>query len=43
MPAERAETGMPHSGKRRFGYEPDGMTVREDEGEIVREVFDYCS
>ncbi|MGV9576688.1 recombinase family protein [Streptomyces sp. NPDC003509] len=38
--AERAETGMPHSGKRRFGYEPDGMTVRGDEAEIVREVFD---
>ncbi|WP_240799051.1 recombinase family protein [Streptomyces sp. A0958] len=38
--AERAETGMPLSGKRRFGYEPDGMTIREDEAEIVREVFD---
>ncbi|WP_331743952.1 recombinase family protein (plasmid) [Streptomyces sp. NBC_01136] len=37
---ERAETGLPHSGKRRFGYEADGMTVREDEAEIVREVFD---
>lgn len=37
---ERAETGLPHSGKRRFGYEADGMTVKEDEAEIVREVFD---
>lgn len=37
---ERAETGLPHSGKRRFGYEADGMTIREDEAEIVREVFD---
>jgi site-specific DNA recombinase len=37
---ERAETGLPHSGKRRFGYEADGMTIREAEAEIVREVFD---
>ncbi|WP_443070956.1 recombinase family protein [Streptomyces sp. NBC_01476] len=37
---ERAETGLPHSGKRRLGYEADGMTIREDEAEIVREVFD---
>lgn len=38
--AERAETGMPHSGKRRFGYERDGLTVRENEVDTVREVFD---
>ncbi|GAA2064427.1 hypothetical protein GCM10009801_09030 [Streptomyces albiaxialis] len=37
---ERAETGLPHSGKRRFGYEKDGMTIRKDEAEIVREIFD---
>ncbi|MFD4751830.1 recombinase family protein [Streptomyces sp. NPDC058426] len=38
--AERAEAGMPHSGKRRYGYEADGMTIKDDEAEIVREVFD---
>ncbi|MHC0433837.1 recombinase family protein [Streptomyces sp. O3] len=37
---DRAETGLPHSGKRRFGYEADGMTIKKDEAEIVREVFD---
>lgn len=37
---ERAEAGKPHSGRRRFGYSPDGMTIVEEEAEIVREVFD---
>ncbi|MEH0545424.1 recombinase family protein [Streptomyces sp. B21-105] len=37
---ERVENGLPHSGKRRFGYETDGVTIKEDEAEIVREVFD---
>ncbi|MFJ6212067.1 recombinase family protein [Streptomyces sp. NPDC092296] len=38
--ADRANEGKPHTGKRRFGYEADGMTIVEEEAEIVREVFD---
>lgn len=30
---ERASLGMPHSGRRCFGYESDGMTVREAESD----------
>lgn len=37
---DRADEGLPHSGKRRLGYEADGMTIIEEEAEIVREVFD---
>jgi DNA invertase Pin-like site-specific DNA recombinase len=38
--ADRANEGKPHTGKRRFGYTKDGMTIIEGEAEIVREVFD---
>lgn len=33
-----AENGLPSGGLRAFGYQPDGMTVREDEAELVREL-----
>lgn len=37
---DRAREGKPQGGTRRFGYTMDGMTVVEDEAEIVREIFD---
>ncbi|EFL00964.1 recombinase [Streptomyces sp. SPB78] len=37
---DRAREGKPQGGVRRFGYAKGGMTVIEDEAEIVREVFD---
>jgi site-specific DNA recombinase len=33
-----AEMGLPSGGSRPFGYEADGLTVREDEAELVREM-----
>jgi DNA invertase Pin-like site-specific DNA recombinase len=37
---QRAELGLPHvAGPRAFGYESDGMTVREDEAEALREAY----
>jgi site-specific DNA recombinase len=33
---QRAREGKPH-GARAFGYEPDGMTIREAEAELVRQ------
>ncbi len=33
----RAEAGLPNGGSRRYGYEIDGMTVREPEAAIIRE------
>lgn len=36
---EQAAEGKPHTGKRRFGYAPGGMSLIKDEAEIVREVF----
>lgn len=33
----RALDGLPSGGPRGFGFEPDGMTIREDEAEILRE------
>jgi DNA invertase Pin-like site-specific DNA recombinase len=36
---DRAAAGLPHTGKRRYGYTPDGMTIVEDEAKIVKEVF----
>ncbi|CAJ58959.1 MULTISPECIES: recombinase family protein [Frankia] len=34
---QNAEAGLPHGGMRRpFGYEPDGMTVRPAEAEVIR-------
>lgn len=35
---ELAERGLPSGGGRRYGYEADGMTIREDEAAIVREM-----
>ncbi len=38
--ADRALDGLPHTpGKRRFGYTADGMTVIEDEAEVIRDIF----
>lgn len=37
---DRAKEGKPQGGVRRFGYAPGGMTIVEEEAEIVREVFD---
>jgi site-specific DNA recombinase len=37
---QRAERGEPHvSGPRAFGYQPDGMTIREDEAEALRGAY----
>jgi DNA invertase Pin-like site-specific DNA recombinase len=36
---DRAAEGLPHTGKRRFGYTADGMAIVEDEAKIVKEVF----
>jgi site-specific DNA recombinase len=33
-----AEMGLPSGGSRPFGYEADGLTIREDEAELVREM-----
>lgn len=35
---QRAEMGLPHGGRRPFGYEAGGMVIREDEAAILREV-----
>jgi DNA invertase Pin-like site-specific DNA recombinase len=35
---ELAEAGLPMGGGRPFGYEADGMTVRDVEAEVIREV-----
>jgi len=37
---QRTEAGRPHGGRRRYGYELDGMTPREDEAVIVRRCFE---
>ncbi|HEY3482199.1 MAG TPA: recombinase family protein [Streptomyces sp.] len=36
---DQAAAGDPHTGRRRYGYEKDGRTIRETEAEIVREIF----
>lgn len=36
---QRTEAGRPHGGRRRYGYELDGVTPREDEAAIVRRCF----
>src|SRR5829696_1869009 len=38
--AQAAEMGKPHKGPRPFGYEGDGMTIRENEAEAVRSAYD---
>lgn len=35
---QRAQAGLPHAGRRAYGYEFDGMTVREDEALILKEL-----
>lgn len=37
---ELAEKGLPSGGSRRYGFELDGVTVRTDEAEIIREMHD---
>jgi site-specific DNA recombinase len=37
---ERAHDGKPHTGKRRYGYAQDAVTIIGREAEIVREVFE---
>lgn len=37
---QRAEAGKPYGGRRRYGYEVDGITPREDEAVIVRRCFE---
>jgi DNA invertase Pin-like site-specific DNA recombinase len=34
---QAAQEGRPHGGRRAFGYEKDGLTIREDEAALVRE------
>ncbi|MFD8315753.1 recombinase family protein [Kitasatospora purpeofusca] len=36
---DRARDGVPHGGKRRYGYTPNGMEIIAKEAAIVREVF----
>lgn len=36
---DKAASGKPHTGKRRFGYTADGMEIIEDEAKIVKEIF----
>lgn len=36
----RAEAGLHNGGSRRYGYEIDGMTVRESEAEVIRECIE---
>lgn len=36
--AQRARRGRPHGGRRPYGYERDGMTIRDDEAAIIREL-----
>lgn len=36
---QAAEQGRWSGGRRAFGYEPDGMTVREDEAQAVRDAY----
>jgi site-specific DNA recombinase len=38
--AERAEKGMPHTGKRRYGYSKSGMKIVQHEADVIREIFD---
>lgn len=37
---QRTAQGLPHGGRRRYGYELDGVTLREDEAAIVRRCFE---
>lgn len=35
---QRAKSGRPHAGRRAYGYESDGMTVREDEALVLKDM-----
>ena len=35
---QRAERGVPNGSPRAFGYEIDGVTIREDEAKVIRDV-----
>lgn len=37
---DRARDGKPHTGSRRYGYSKDGMTIIEEEAEIIRWMFE---
>lgn len=37
---QRTKQGIPHAGRRRYGYEPDGCTPREEEAAVVRRCFE---
>ncbi|AWY05745.1 serine homologous recombinase [Microbacterium phage Percival] len=38
--AQRVEEGIPHGGRRRYGYEPGGMVPRPEEAAVVRRCFE---
>lgn len=37
---QRTQDGVPHAGRRRYGYESDGMTPRAEEAAVVRRCFE---
>ena len=37
---QAAQMGKPHRGRRAFGYEPDGLTVRPNEAKALRAAYD---
>lgn len=37
---DRARDGKPHSGKRRYGYTADGMTIIPEEAKIIKRIFE---
>ncbi|GAA1950568.1 recombinase family protein [Agromyces allii] len=39
----RASTGRPTPGRRRYGYESDGITARESEAAVVRRMFAHIA
>lgn len=40
---DRREKGRPVPGRRRYGYESDGVTPREEEAAIVRRLFEHVA
>jgi hypothetical protein len=40
---QRIQSGKPTPGRRRYGYEIDGMTPREGEAAVVRRMFDHVA
>ncbi len=36
---QAAKAGLPHKGRRAFGYENDGVTIREDEAALIRQGY----